>query len=382
MPTPRRTIVYGPAYLDRVLRVDRPLLGPREAGVLDGSAECLRVEIAAGPAVGLLVVHRRGRFLVRPLPDAWPGPSGTIITEPGGPSDDPRPEPRPVSGLSWIDDLGGMGAGYARAFHGALISALGAINDPMSGRIAAMLAAEGVAHRPIRVPDRPADWTLLVTSGPHGDKLAIGFRGCHAALRNLSGAPEPPPAELVVIAGLPNRLVAEALDRHPDAIRFVAPAMRNMLDRDPPLSALAANIDILSGNTREWEALEDRDRVAERLAILAITDGPAGSRIRFRTVEGPREIRIPAFPREAPPRDTNRAGEAYASTLVTTLLDTGWRPPEPVADDRIRFAAVRASAAAALVLDRERFGFPDDAEIEAAMANGRIPAARSKAERC
>src|SRR5690606_33810533 len=132
-------------------------------------------------------------------------------------------------------------------------------DDPMSARIAELLAREGIAHRPIRVPDRRADWTLLVTSAGHGDKIAIGFRGCHAALTTLGEIPDAPAFDLIAVAGLPNRLIAEALNRHPSAIRFVAPAMRNMIDRDPPLSHLAPRIDILSCNRREWDALDDRD---------------------------------------------------------------------------------------------------------------------------
>ena len=80
---------------------------------------------------------------------------------------------------------------------------------------------------------------------------------------------------------------------------------------------------------------------------------------------------MPAFPRQQPPRDTNRAGESYAATLLSTLLDHGWDAASGVVeDDLIRTAAQRASAAAALVLDRVDFGFPGDAEIDAAFAPG------------
>ena len=77
---------------------------------------------------------------------------------------------------------------------------------------------------------------------------------------------------------------------------------------------------------------------------------------------------MPAFPRQRPPRDTNRAGESYAATLLSTLLDHGWNAGSGVVDDGlIRTAARRASAAAALELDRVDFGFPTDAEIDAAL---------------
>jgi len=51
------------------------------------------------------------------------------------------------------------------------VSALGPVDDPTSRAVADLLAARGVVHRPIRVVDRAADWTLLVTSAEHGGKL-------------------------------------------------------------------------------------------------------------------------------------------------------------------------------------------------------------------
>jgi sugar/nucleoside kinase (ribokinase family) len=106
------------------------------------------------------------------------------------------------------------------------------------------------------------------------------------------------------------------------------------------------------------------------VSLLAVTDGPAGSVVRYTTPEGEAgRLSIPAFPRSQPPHDTNRAGEAYAATLVQTLLDHGWTPG--VSDPAlVRRAAERASAAAALVLDRTAFGFPSEAEIDNALAAG------------
>ena len=102
--------------------------------------------------------------------------------------------------------------------------------------------------------------------------------------------------------------------------------------------------------------------------------GPRGSTVRFTTPAGDAGIlRIPAFPRERPPRDTNRAGEAYAATLISTLLDQGWYAASGVVEEGlIRLAGERASAAAALVLDRVDFGFPSPAEIDAALDAGRV----------
>jgi sugar/nucleoside kinase (ribokinase family) len=157
-------------------------------------------------------------------------------------------------------------------------------------------------------------------------------------------------------------------------MRFFAPAMRNVVDREFPLSGLAGSIDVLSCNRREWESLEDREQVAWQVSILVVTDGTAGSSIRYTTLQGePGNLTVPAFPRQRPPRDTNRAGESYAATLLSTLLEQGWNAASGVIDDGlIRSAALRSSAAAALVLDRVEFGFPKGAEIDAALAAGEV----------
>ena len=108
--------------------------------------------------------------------------------------------------------------------------------------------------------------------------------------------------------------------------------------------------------------------------IVAVTDGPRGSEIRFTDANGEsRRIHQPAFPRLRPPRDTNRAGEAFASALIETLLEGGWTGADRVVDgDLMQRAAARASAAAALVLDRLEFGFPGREEVDAALRAGRV----------
>jgi sugar/nucleoside kinase (ribokinase family) len=264
-----------------------------------------------------------------------------------------------------------MGAGFASAFGGVLHSTLGPEDDPMSRAVAERLERFGIVHRPIRMVGKTADWTLLVTSGAFGDKLPIGFRGCHASLSPpLSGMDAP--CDLRVVAALPNPL-AEPLLRAPGAeVRFFAPSMRNVIDRTRPVSRFADAIDVLSCNRHEWESLEDREQVAWQVSLLAITDGSRGSRVQFTTETGePGWVEIPAFPREEPPRDTNRAGEAYAATLLSTLLDEGWRPGV-TSESLVKHAAERASAAAALVLDRVAFGFPTPAEVDDVLRQGKV----------
>jgi ribokinase len=266
-----------------------------------------------------------------------------------------------------------MGAGFASALHGELISALGSEEDATSLAVANLLVRYRINHHPVRLAGHPADWTLLVTSGGFGDKLPIGFRGCHAALAPEALASCVAESCLVrVVASLPNVLAASVLQQPGAKVRFFAPAMRNMRDRDHPLSRFAGAIDILSCNRREWESLADREEVARQVSILAITDGPRGSCVRFTTPAGEAGmVTVAALPRAEPPRDTNRAGEAYAATLLKTLLDGGWSPG--AADEAlVRHAAERAAAAAALVLDRLEFGFPTSEEIDAALQAGRV----------
>jgi ribokinase len=266
-----------------------------------------------------------------------------------------------------------MGAGFAAALGGTLVGALGPEDDPASRAIEECLRRHGVSHRCLRVSGQLADWTLLATSGEFGDKLAVGFRGCHAALD--VGALGPALAEacdLRVVAGLPNRTAAVALRAPGARLRLFAPAMRNMIDRDPPVSAMAGAVDVLCCNRLEWEALDDREEVAARLSILVVTDGPSGSQARYTDPRGDsRTFQEPAFARARPPRDTNRAGEAFAAVFTATLLDRGWEPASGVIEEAVIASAMhRAAAASALVLDRTDFGFPNDEEITAAVARG------------
>ncbi len=360
-------VVFGPAYLDRVVRVDRPLVDPAFVGPsLDGSVDgAWMVEGGAG----LTLVDPLGSRIEVEVPGRWRGPSGTIRVS--------RPFTGAASGWSrtvlagpCVDDLGGMGAGFAASLGGELVSALGPEADPTSQAIRAALGRAGIRHLPIRVPEHPADWTLLLTSGEHGDKLPIGFRGCHAALPNLDPWAARP-CQVRVVAALPNRLASDALGR-PAPLRMFAPNLRNMLDRDPPLASFAASIDVLCCNRGEWDQLPDRDEVAREVPVLAITDGPRGAEVRYTTPRGEAErVAVLPFPRSRPIVDTNRAGEAFASALLATLLEADWEPgvaPAPL----IRQAANRASAAAALTIGLAGFAFPGRAEVEAAVRAGRV----------
>jgi len=365
-----RAMVFGPAYLDRVLRVDRPLVAPALGPPIDQS---VNGSLGFAGGCNLELTDPSGYTIEIALPPGWPGPSGRIELERGIRAG--ATGRRAVSGLSWTDDLGGMGAGYATALAGTLYCALGPEDDPISQVIASLLDRQAIAHSTIRVADHGADWTLLVSSGMHGDKLPIGFRGCHAALDPGSFDPWlSSPCDLRVAAALPNRLAAHILSAPGASCRVFAPAMRNMRDQEYLLSSFAGSIDLLCCNRQEWETLDDREEVAWRVSILVVTDGPSGSLARFTTPQGePGTIRVPAFPRNRPPRDTNRAGEAFAAAFISTLLSQGWQPASGVvAANLVRQAMIRAAAAAALVLDRTDFGFPAPEAIDIALRAGRV----------
>lgn len=360
-----RIAVFGPAYLDRVLRVDRPILDDPSGPPLDQSVEG---EWKFTGGQGIELVDPDGLVIALEPPPGWTGPLGQVrlgqCLRPG------RNGRRNLRATAWQDDLGGMGAGYAAALGGSLHSALGAGSDATSRAIAELLARSGIDQHPVRVADRPADWTLLVTSGEFGDKLPVGFRGCHAALDLNALMPDAArPCDIRVVAGLPNRLAGPLLAAPGARTRFLAPAMRNMTDREVPLVGFASSVDILSCNRSEWSAFEGRELAGDRIPIIAVTDGPRGIDLTFTTPEGERTSQhVPAFARAHPPRDTNRAGEAFGATLLATLVDSGWdgrmRVIEP---PQLASAARRAAAAAALVLDRTDFGFPSREEIDTAL---------------
>lgn len=399
MPTPRKTLVFGPAYLDRVLKVDAPLIDPTVGGAIDRSVTArpdfdslrsrmreptpdrldpLAFEGGQGRRRDDLIVYGLDEGEIRvDLPDDWPGPAAVFRADERMLSKGEEATIRRVRGVAWHDDLGGMGAGYAKAFGGRLAWIAGEEGDVTGRVVSGLLDRHGIEHGPIHVPDRFSGWTLLITSGEHGDKLALGVRDPHD--EDVSFAPiRDEPCDLLVAASMTNKRAASALKGANARVRFFAPSRRNILqsnDRrgptaEPRIGQFARHIDVLSCNRGEWEALDDREEVAWRLSILAVTDGPRGAEVRYTSPTGDAGLlAIPAFPRREPPKDTNRAGEAFASTLVTTLLDAGWSPGT-TSDDLIRRAAERASAAAALVLDRVDFGFPTAEEVDGALRAG------------
>ena len=117
MPS-RRVEVFGPAYLDRVLRVDGPLFEPSLGPPFDQSTQG-QWKFASSRRIR--VIDAAGFELEIELPDDWPGPRGEIRLD--RPLRDGAHGHRRLRVIDWRDDLGGMGAGYAAAFEGTLVCA-------------------------------------------------------------------------------------------------------------------------------------------------------------------------------------------------------------------------------------------------------------------
>lgn len=360
--------VLGPAYLDRVLRVDGPILDASQGPPLDLGVDG---EWEKQGGEGLELIAPDGFTIAITVPTDWPGPRGIVrLSRP------PRVGAlgrRAVVAIDWRDDLGGMGAGFAAALGGRLTSALGPETDPTSQAVARLLERYGVVHHPLRVPDHAADWTLLVSSGPFGDKFPVGFRGCHAAIGADALASRAIACDLRVVAGLANSQAARLLAAPGARARLFAPTIRNMLDCSPPVHDLAASIDVFCCNQAEWMALEAREEVAWRVSVLSVTDGARGARVQFTMPDGSASVLdARALGRDHPPRDTNRAGEAFAAALIQALLDGGWDATGGVVEPSLmRWALDRALAAGSLVIDRMEFGFPTAAEIDAVLHHDR-----------
>jgi len=351
---------FGPAYLDRVLAVEEPLL-PAGRGVVDlGGDGCWisRTETT------IRVVDSDGFELEMDPPPAYPGPRGVVLLK--GSIGGGQGVHRHVRATSWSDDLGGMGAGFAAALGGRLICVLGGDENGTSRAVRALLVRHGIDAQPVCLPGSEGDWTLLITSGGYGDKLPVGFRGCHAAAAPGLLAARAAACDLRVVAGLSNAQAAALLAAPGARLRLFAPSLRNMLDRSPSVLDLASSIDILSCNIQEWGAVADREEIAWRVSILIVTDGPRGATIRHTLPDGnPRKRHIPAAQAASPPRDTNHAGEAFAAAFVQTLLEQRWDGSSGVIEPAlVDLAAEHARAAGALVIERTGFSFPTPAEIE------------------
>jgi hypothetical protein len=348
-------LVYGPAYVDTVLQIDRPLV-PGTSLLLDQSIQAatrtprddgrIVLEGPTGDEVTLLLpAHARDAgatfALSEPILARAMGAGAPLV----------RAE-FPVT--SCVRQLGGMGAGYASALGGMLRMAIG--NDAEGRAVRAECEAYDVPAVPSIVPGAATDTSMVIMS-PRGDKLAVGVRDAMVRWEAGPMDEEAGVADLLVFCGAPNALARDVLAAGTvEGIVMCAPAMRNVCDTDVPLASLAANVNYLAMNALEWEHLPGRGELWMRVPVVTVTDGPDGSHI---LQPGEEDIAMEAFPFDGDP-NTNRAGETYAAAFVSMLRrEAPGFPHGRVERGTLRMCGYHAAAMAMLQLRIADFGFPE-----------------------
>ena len=316
MATDRPCLVFGPAYLDLVVETDRALA----PDLLDQSVPAARrlprtddVLRVSGPAGDRLDFHlpSDARTLAATYELCEP-----VLARLRGPA-----TRETVTGdfpvVRFAQQLGGMGAGYAKALAGILRVPLGGSSahpDQVGEAVQHMLRELHIQAIPSFLPDSASDASLILLS-PRGDKLAIGVRAAmvrwHVEAQDRALAAD---AGALVICGAPNAFMAELLAAVPDIPVMCAPAMRNIGDTACPLADLASGIHYLTLNALEWAHLAGKERLLSAVPVITVTDGPRGSRIY---AQG-EELCVPAVPHHGP-TDVNRAGETYGATFFQML---------------------------------------------------------------
>lgn len=358
-----RYLIFGPAYLDITLETGRRLVPGEPLITLDQSLAATAMQRRDDGRV--ILAGTSGDRLVFVLPEDC-GRFAALyrLTEPVlarilGPDIE-----RIIIGEHHVSScgvqLGGMGAGYAKAFRGILRAPLGRIDgepDDTGALVLGELNRLGIDIAPAYLPDCPSDSTLLVLS-TCGDKLAVGVR---EALPRWKATMEDRllvgKADALVFCGAPNSYMAEVLSYSPDVPVMCAPAMRNVCDDTFPLARLASQIDYLTLNALEWEHLGDHDLFLNKIPVITATEGPRGSRVLF----GDEEIVVPAQPHTGPV-NTNRAGETYGSSFFKVLLndDSDFHGMRSVNMQLAHRAAQIATTQACRQLDITDFAFPPD----------------------
>lgn len=350
------TLVFGPAYVDVVVEVDGTLLPPPRR--LDQSLPAIRrIPRADGR---LEILGPTGDCLTLMLPPDAAGCAATYeLAEPVlARHDGPETEPLRADYLvrAVTRELGGMGAGYAKALEGDLRMPLGATDgqpDGVGEEALSLLARHDITCHPAWVPGVESDTSLLLQTGG-GDKLAIGVRRAMPAWTvTAEDHALAAGAEALVFCGAPNALAAAVLTQAPPRPVLCAPALRNVTDTAVPLAALAEYVHVLTLNALEWDHLDDREALRRHVPLIAVTDGPRGSRLLL----GETDILIPTALMDGPV-DVNRAGETFGATLFQALR--AWCPDFPrgltpeLADRAGRLAARQA----ARQLTLRGFAFP------------------------
>ena len=278
-----RAMVFGPAYLDRVLRVDRPLVDPALGPPLDQSVEG-RWRFAGGR--NLELADPSGYTIEIELPAGWPGPFGRIELAAG----DPRGGNWPAGcQRAELERRPGRHGGRLCRRPGRERSAAHSgprTTRPAGGRGTAGPAGDRALRDPGRRPSgrldpardqrrawrQAADRLSRLSCGARS-RLVRPLARLACDLRVVAGAAQPAGGPYPVRPGARCRAVRPGDAEHARS-------------RVSPVSSFAGSIDLLCCNRQEWETLDDREEVAWRVSILVVTDGPAGSLARFTTPHG------------------------------------------------------------------------------------------------
>jgi sugar/nucleoside kinase (ribokinase family) len=371
-----RVLVFGPAYLDHVVRVRGPLCGRDwpEAGAAPVPLDYSRTE--AGRSVSnepgtFLRIESPGGDVIRVTGGKEPGAVLRVAEDRICDEDAVRRVtgcgrvPPVLSTVALADEwgqLGGMGTGFALALDGRLVAPVGA-SDDTGERVGELLTENRVSHALVPVRGAQTDTTTLILSDA-GDKLPIGRRDAIlkvGASELLAAASE---AEVVIMtASLPSAVVAELASRT-SGWKLFAPSLRSI--REGGIEEIAAHVDAMSMNETEWAGIGDQREVLAHCSLVAVTHGGRGVSMHFRGAQGRTETaRVPAAP---PPAivDINRAGEAFTAGLIGALLaeaGLGAMRCGHYREDVVREAAWEGAIAAALELVIEETRFPSREEV-------------------
>ncbi len=349
------SLIYGPAYLDTVITISEPI-APELTAPLDQSLPIKK--ITADDSRQISIISDIGDCLNLILPANSTTTGGeyylreAILSRRYG--DKSLPIVSKYSAESCIRQLGGMGAGYAKAVGGRLRVPLG--DDNPGDILLNILKSHNISVLPTILSGYSTDTTLLIQS-KSGDKLAMGLRD---AL--LQWQPDSNDytlinqADCVIFCGAPNRFMTELLLSDISTPVICAPSMRNIDDSAYPLYDLVNKIDYLAMNALEWKHLSNHDKFISEIPLITITDGARGCDIY---IHG-KSFFYPALPHPGPV-DTNRAGETYASTMLKAILHFYPQFPDAdISEDMLSNIAKIANKQAHRQLDITSFNFPPD----------------------
>jgi len=345
MANDARPLVYGPAYLDLVVTIDRAFCTSQRVD------KSIKVNAVTPNTAGAIRLRgENGDDLHFPLPVEFHEYAAdcylceTVLNNDELISDSYRV-------ISVKCQLGGMGAGYALALHGLLRHPLG--TDTRGEFVRDALQRNGVTAL-AEISPGTSDLSLVILGAE--DKLTMGLRPRMTAWRaTAEDIAHVSAASALCICGAPNALTAILLPHARNIPTMLAPSRRNIDDQVTPLADFAGAFSYLSLNRLEWEELPERQRWQRNTQVITITDGPHGCRVLLPTGD---EFSLPALPHNGP-ADTNRCGETFAAAFFRTLLrESPTFHQHGVPPSLAMIAAEYALAQAAKQLDIFEFGMP------------------------